>query len=448
MDAKDAGNFGEKVKPLETQEEVSQAFDRLFPICRSILGQGYRDSLEILKEYIPMEEEVFYSGERVLNWTVPQEWVIREAWIQDEEGNVIIDFKENNLHVLNYSEPVDAKMELEELKKHIYTSPLRDAVPYVFSYYKRRWGFCMSQNQLDGLADGIYHVYIDSEFISGRLIIGETVLPGQSGKEILFSSYLCHPSMANNELSGTLVLAMLYQRIRRWKNRKYTYRFLVNPETIGGISYLSRHGERLKKDMFAGMVLTCLGGEEEKLRYKSSRQGQAPFDLLAAANVNTFRIEPFTPVSGSDERQYCSPGFNLPMGQIARKVYKEYKEYHTSADTKELMGIHNIMESCDKIEAFLIQNEKEIYYRNLYPYGEVKLGDYDLYPSVNSGGSRTTGPGDLVNQEWFIQTVMMILNYSDGTHPLSYIASRLGMSYENVKQVGRVLEDRGLVRPE
>ncbi len=437
----------EKIKPLETQEEVSQAFDRLFPICRSILGQGYRDSLEILKEYMPMEEEIFHSGEKVLNWTVPQEWVIREAWIKDEDGNIIVDFKENNLHVLNYSEPVDARMELEELKKHIYTSALPDAVPYVFSYYKKRWGFCMSQNQLDGLADGTYHVYIDSEFISGRMVIGEAVLPGESTKEILLSSYLCHPSMANNELSGGLVLAMLYQRIRKWKNRKYTYRFLVNPETIGSISYLSRYGERLKENMFAGIVLTCLGGDEEKLRYKKSRQEFAPFDLLADADSDTFRTESFSPILGSDERQYCSPGFNLPMGQIARKVYLRYKEYHTSLDTKELMGIQNIMDSCDKIEMLLLKNEKEMYYKNLYPYGEVKLGDYDLYPSVNSSGSRTGEKDDLVNEEWFIRSVMMILNYSDGKHPLSYCAARLELPCEKMKLVADILQERGLIEP-
>lgn len=434
------------IKKIETEEEVSQAFDRLFPICRSILGQGYRDSLEILKEYMPMEEEVFRSGEKVLNWTVPEEWVIREAWIKDAEGNTIIDFKENNLHVLNYSEPVNVKMELSELKKYIYTSPLRDAVPYVFSYYKRRWGFCMSRSQLEGLADGTYHAYIDSEFVSGRLVIGEAVLPGESEKEILLTSYLCHPSMANNELSGSLVLAMLYQRIRKWKKRKYTYRFLINPETIGGISYLSRYGERLKENMFGGIILTCLGGEEEKLRYKKSRQEYAPFDLLVDAETDTFRTEPFSPVSGSDERQYCSPGFNLPVGQIARKAYLEYEEYHTSLDTKELMGIRNIMDSCDKIEMLLLKNERESYYMNLYPCGEVKLGDYDLYPSINSGGSRMAGKDALVNEEWFIQSVMMILNYSDGKHPLSYCGKRLGIPYEKIKQTAKILEDRGLLR--
>ena len=210
------------MKTLNDKNSVEELFDRLFPICRSILGQGYRDSLEILKEYIPFKEEEYMSGTKVLNWTVPQEWVIREAWIKDEAGNVVVDFKDNNLHVVNYSDKIDGVFSLGELKKHIYTTDVdENAIPYVISYYKKRWGFCMSQKQLEQLKDGNYHAYIDSEFIDGKLVVGETVLKGQSNKEILLTSYLCHPSMANNELSGPLVLAMLYQRISKWKNRKY-----------------------------------------------------------------------------------------------------------------------------------------------------------------------------------------------------------------------------------
>lgn len=434
-------------KSLVTYGEVSSAFDRLYPLCRSILGQGYRDSLKILEEYMPMKEEIFHSGDKVLNWTVPEEWVIHEAWIKDSEGNTIINFKDNNLYVVNYSEAVHCNINLEELKKHIFTSTAdADAIPYTFSYYKKRWGFCMSKKQLEQLKEGVYQVYIDSEFIDGTLIIGETVLHGESPKEILLTSYLCHPSMANNELSGPLVLAMLYQKIKRWKHRKYTYRFVINPETIGSIAYLSRYGEELQKNVMAGLVLTCLGGQE-KLRYKASRQGDCPFDILAASESDVFRTEPFTPDSGSDERQYCSCGFNMPVGQMARKVYGTYKEYHTSLDNKELMGIENIMGSCEKIEQFLLKNEAEHYYRNLYPYGEVKLGDYNLYPSVNSDGARLDEE-DLINEEWFIQSVMMILNYSDGRHSLSYCAKRLGIDDEKIKKVADILVQRELLEEE
>lgn len=433
---------------LVTYEEVSSAFDRLYPLCRSILGKGYRDSLKILEEYMPMHEEIFHSGNRVLNWTVPEEWVIREAWIKDADGNTVIDFKDNNLYVVNYSEAVHCNMHLEELKKHIFTSTAdADAIPYTFSYYKKRWGFCMSKKQLEQMKDGVYQVHIDSEFIDGTLVIGEAVLPGESKKEILLTSYLCHPSMANNELSGPLVLAMLYQKIKRWKNRKYTYRFVINPETIGSIAYLSRYGEKLQKNVMAGLVFTCLGGDEKKIRYKASRKENSPFDILAASESDTFCVEQFTPDSGSDERQYCSSGFDMPVGQMARKVYGTYKEYHTSLDTKELMGIENIMDSCEKIEQFLLKHEEERYYKNLYPYGEVKLGDYDLYPSVNSDGARLDEK-DLISEEWFIQSVMMVLNYSDGKHPLSYCARRLGIHYEKIKGVADILVQRGLLEEE
>lgn len=457
------------MKKLDTREDVSELFDRLYPLCRSILGEGYRESLKILEEYIPLEEEAFPSGEKVLNWAVPQEWVIREAWIKDAKGNKVIDFKHNNLHVVNYSDKIDAVMDLEKLKQHIYTSDADDdAIPYTISYYKKRWGFCMSKNQLAQLQAGEYHAYIDSDYIDGNLVIGETVLPGESEKEILLTSYLCHPSMANNELSGPLVIAMLYQRMKKRKNRKFTYRFVVNPETIGSIAYLSRHGEELKKSVYAGLVFTCLGGTES-LRYKTSRQETSSIDKLVAKmnkeNPDTFRIEVFSPTSGSDERQYCSTGFDLPVGQMARKVYGEYKEYHTSLDTKELMGIDHIIESCDKLEAFLLRHEAEAetlaeetenskqpdkcegkwFYRNLYPYGEVKLGDYNLYPTLNTSGVKKEDSVSLINEPWFIRSVMMLLNYSDGECSLEYCAKRLEIEVDTLLKVADILVDRGLL---
>lgn len=273
--------------------------------------------------------------------------------------------------------------------------------------------------------------------------------------------------MGNNELSGPFVLEMLYQSISRWKNKKFTYRFVINPETIGSISYLSRHGEELKKTLYTGLVLTCLGGKE-KLRYKTSRSEVSPVDNLVAkindGNNETFRVQIFDPTDGSDELQYCSPGFDLPIGQMARKVYGEYKEYHTSLDTKELMGIENIIESCDEIEKLLLRLEQEdevrpednglcneerglgaIFYKNLYPYGEVKLGDYDLYPTINVGGKGKDETQDLINEPWFIKSVMMILNYSDGKTSLEYCAKRLGMSMKDAKKVAEILVEKRLL---
>lgn len=439
---------------LDSEQNVSRAFDRLFPICRSILGDGYRQSLKILQDYIPLKEEYYPSGEQVLNWQIPKEWVIREAYIENESGKRIIDMQDCNLHVVNYSDAIDAVMPLSELKQHIYTSQIdENAIPYTMSYYKRRWGFCMSQKQLAALSDGLYHAKIDSEFIDGKLVTGECVLKGKSSKEILLSSYLCHPSMANNELSGPLVLAMLYQKLSKLKNRKFTYRFLINPETIGSIAYLSRHGNELKRNVFAGLVLTCLGGDEKSLRYKNSRSESSPFDLLVSTQngqaKEQYRIEIFKASSGSDERQFCSPGFNLPIGQFARRVYGKYRGYHTSLDTKESMGIASIMDSAEKIYKFLLLNENEMYPVNRYPMGEVKLGDYDLYPSVNSNGCHIKDSTESVTQQpWFVEAVMELLNYADGIHPLSFIANKINISAQNMSEVAHVLMQKGLLEPE
>lgn len=439
------------MKELSSVNQVEELFDELYPYCRSILGKGYRDSLEILCDYIPLEKEVFLSGEKVLNWVVPKEWIIREAWIKDEEGNTVIDFADNNLYVVNYSEPVDKVVSLDELKEHLYVSNSDDdAIPYTTSYYKRRWGFCISKNELKKLNDGNYHVYIDSDFVDGELVIGEAVIPGKSKKEIFLSSYLCHPSMANDNLSGPLVMAMLYQKISRWKDRKYTYRFIICPETIGSISYLSRHGEDLKKNVHAGLVLTCLGGTDN-LRYEKSRNGNSSFDQLVSQiqneKPNSFNIIEFDPTGGSDERQYCSPGFNLPVGQFARLVYEHYKEYHTSLDTKELMGIENIIESANVIENVLLRNESERYVVNLYPYGEIKLGDYGLYPSVNSDGFRIADESEkLTEQPWFRPAVMVVLNYGDGEHSLSFCAEKLNLDRKKVEEVVDLLIEKGLIK--
>lgn len=440
------------MKEIENYEQIDEAFNRLYPICRSILGVGYRESLYILKDYIPLEDICFYSGEKVLNWRVPKEWVIREAWIKDMKGNVIVDYKVHNLHVVNYSMPVNKVVTLDELCEHIYTSDAdENAIPYVFSYYKERWGFCMCKKQLETLKEKEYQVYIDSEMVEGKLIVGETILEGVSKKEVLVTSYLCHPSMANNELSGPLILAMLYQRISKWKSRKYTYRFVINPETIGSICYLSRRGEHLKENMKTGIVLTCLGGDEI-LRWKQSRKADCPLDeCVSYSNYikkDSFLEASFDPTSGSDERQYCSIGYNLPVGQMARKVYGEYKEYHTSLDDKELMGIENLITSCDKIEMLLKMHEERECYKNVYPYGEIKLGDYDLYPSLNCSGSRKNLEESIVNNPQFIRAVMFILNYADGEHSLYFYAEKLQMDIKDIKKIVQILQEKGLIEEE
>lgn len=431
---------------LDVKENLETVFDQMFPLCRSITGEGYRASFAILKKFIPFKEIYYETGKQVLNWSIPEEWVIRKAFIKSlDEDRIIVDFNNNCLHLLNYSTPVNKIITLDELKQHLYVSKTDpSSIPYVFSYYKRRWGFAVTQTLFDSLKEGLFQVYVDSEFVRGTVLVGETTLTGTSNREILLSSYLCHPSMANNELSGPLVLAMLYQRISRWKNRKFTYRFVINPETIGSISYLSDHGQELKSKMFAGMVLTTLGGKQN-LRWKASRSGNSPFDHFVNwqnhLKPGSFRYEDFDPSEGSDERQYCSPGFDLPVGQMARLVYGTYKEYHTSNDTKELMGIDNIIDSCNKLETFLQNFEKERFCINKFPYGEVKLSDYELYPDVNSDGNRYVS---FMKEPKFVAAVMTILNYADGMHSLSFVSMKTGLSTEFLNKVADILKEKGL----
>lgn len=425
-------------------------FDRLFPILRSITGEGVRETLNILKEYIPLKIESVKSGTEVFDWTVPKEWAIREAWIRDEDGNEIINITNCNLHVINYSEPINQKISLDELKKHIYTIPDKpDAIPYVISYYKERWGFCMSQNQLDVLKDGLYHVYIDSEKFDGVLNYAQAVLPGRTNKEILISAYICHPSMANNELSGPIVAAFLYNRLAKWENREFTYRFVFHPETIGSITYLAKYGQYLKEHMYSGMVLTCLGGKGYPLSYKKSRREDNPLNHLVEHlqnNNDSLTVREFTPLGGSDERQYCSPGFNLPMGQFSRMVYGEYPGYHNSLDNKETMTIEALQQSVNEIEQILKLQELNGYYINTKPYGEPKLGKYGLYPDLNAPTNWDASNNQLIDGRQLLNELLMVLNYSDGQYTLLDIVKKQNYQFKDYKVVIEKLKEQGLLK--
>lgn len=431
-------------------KEMDELFDQLFPIMRSITGEGVRETVRILQEYIPLEMEGIPTGTEVFDWEIPKEWVIREAWIKDEHGETIIDIKDLNLHVVNYSEPIDMWLSLEELKKHVHTIPhLPEAVPYVISYYKERWGFCMSQNQLDTLPQGNYHVYIDSEKVDGELNFAQAILTGKSKKEVLISTYICHPSMANNELSGPIVAAFLYNRIKQWENRELTYRFVFLPETIGSIAYLSKYGQHLKENMYSGAVLTCLGGKEHQLSYKKSRNINAPLNnLLTYLNErgeHSYPIRSFTPLFGSDERQYCSPGFNLPVGQFSKMIYGAYPGYHNSLDTKEHMTIEALLDSVNEIEHILQLQELDGYYINKKPFGEPKLGKYDLYPDINAPGSWGSSSSKKIDNRQQLNQVLTLLSYSDGKHRLSDVAKILNYSLEDYKISIDVLKEHQLL---
>ncbi|MCC3860056.1 DUF4910 domain-containing protein [Pseudemcibacter aquimaris] len=438
----------------KNQEEfdlLNKSFDDLFPIMRSITGPGIEKSFEILGKHMPLEIEKCKTGTSVFDWTVPPEWHFERARLWGPDGKLICDTDDLNLHVVNYSEPIEVTLPLSELQNHLHSLPdLPDAVPYVTSYYNRTWGFCLSEKQRSALKDGDYKVEIKSEFVDGGVPFAQSLLKGETDREILFTSYLCHPSLANNELSGPLALLALYNRIKSWKNRKYTYRFLLNPETIGSICFLSRYHEHLKDNLEAGLILTCVGGPKEKIRIKSSRDGNSIFDQIfnykSFTQPEKWQVTPFSPIHGSDERQFCAPGLNLPMGQVSRTVYGEYDGYHNSLDTKEFMTIESVISSVDQIEEMLIMMEKAEYPINQAPYGEPQLGKRDLYPSINSQHTWTASSDERFDGRVILNRILTLLNYADGKNSLYEIARKCECTLDDLKPVVDRLSEEGLIK--
>jgi aminopeptidase-like protein len=428
-------------------ELLDGIFDRLFLLCRSITGQGLRDSLDILGEFIPLARESISSGTAVFDWVIPPEWKISGATLKGPDGRTYADFAQTNLAVVNYSGPIRRSLSLAELQPHLHSIPsLPEATPYVTSYYQRTWGFCLPESLRSTMPEGTYEAWIDSEHFEGQLDFAHAVLPGESTDEVLISSYLCHPSLANNELSGPLVLTLLYRRLSEWKRRRFTYRFVLAPETIGSLAFLSRYGEQLTRTMVSGLVLTCLGGRNQSLSYKSSRTEDSLLDrLVGARHDRGIRIRKFTPTGGSDERQFCSPGFNLPVGQFARDVYGEYDGYHNSGDTKEFMGIDQLVRSADDIEELLAELEYSGPFRNLQPFGEPQLGRRGLYPNLNCEDTRHNSNDATTDRREFLNSILWVLNYSDGNTDMLEIAKRFGSTPARLRQAIDALERESLL---
>lgn len=409
--------------------ELEKYFDLLWPITRSITGNGLRKSFEILQEIAPYKLTEIPSGTPVFDWNIPKEWNINNAYIITPDGRKIADLKVNNLHVVNYSVPVNLELSFEELDSKLhYLESQPDAIPYITSYYKENWGFCISYNEYKTLPrQGKYKVYIDSTLENGALTYGEIVLEGSTDREILFSSYLCHPSMANNELSGPLALSFLYREISQIKNRKYTYRFILAPETIGIISFLSKRGELLKKKLDAGYVLTCVGDSGD-FTYKKSKRANTLADRLAK-HALTFSNEQFSiidfSVGGSDERQYCSPGFNLPVGSLMRTPYQRYKEYHTSLDNKEFISFEALKQTILMYLEIVKTAEINDFYKNKIEYCEPQLGKRGLYPnSVNPEQNRDK-----------VHRLMHFLTFADGENDLLSIAEKRNESVSHYSEI-------------
>jgi aminopeptidase-like protein len=427
----------------ETEQFYSELFDELFPILRSITGPGLRQSYDILNRYMPFQVDSIPSGTSVFDWTVPQEWHCEEAYLLDPDGKVIADMNRLNIEVLNYSAPVDRLIDLEELQSHLYSLPEKpQAIPYVTSYYKKRWGFCLSQDVRDKLKPGMYRAYIKSSFRNGSLDIAQSVLAGQSQKEFLLSSYLCHPSMANNELSGPLVLLGLYQRIKNWPSRRYTYRFALHPETIGSLGLLHLQEENFKKNMVAGLVVNCMGGNPKELTFKHSRNDSGLLDkLLYHLNQHGHKHAnvKFSPLSGSDERQYNSPGFQFPVCCVTRNFYSPCLQYHCSFDNKETMGIKPILDSIDKIESILLAFEQVAVFKNTSPFGEPNLGSRGLYPTLSFFSAEREQQINELNH------IKMLLNYSDTKHDTIDIANLQGKCVTDMQSAISKLEEQKLL---
>ncbi len=416
--------------------QMYELMERLYPICRSLTGDGVRETLDVIEEQIPLERTEVPSGTQVYDWTLPREWNIREAWLAGPDGERIVDFADSNLHVLGYSVPVSKRLPLSELREHLFSDPERpDVTPYRTSYHNENWGFCLPHRQLEALEDGEYEAVIDSTLEDGVVTYAECLLPGQTEDEILLSTYICHPSLCNDNLSGIVLLTALAKHLQA-EQRSYSYRFLFSPATIGPLTWLSRNEDRLHR-VKHGLVAACVG-DAGPLTYKRSRRGDAAVDRAAGQVVLSAggEVRDFTPLGG-DERQFCSPGFDLPVGVLSRTPQDEFPGYHSSADDLELVRPEHLADSFaaylavfDQLEADA--SEGNATYVNLNPKGEPQLGKRGLYRAVG-GGSFAEG------------ALLWVLNLSDGRHDLQAIAERSGLPFSEIRAAADQLLDAGLL---
>lgn len=410
---------------------------RLWPIPRSLTGDGVRQTLAILREHVPqLQIHEVPSGTPCFDWLVPQEWNIRDAWIETPQGERICRFADNNLHVLGYSEPIDRTLTLAELQPHLFSLPeLPTAIPYVTSYYRRTWGFCLTEQQRSTLTEGNYRVVIDSELKDGHLTYADLVIPGETDEEVLLSTYVCHPSMANNELSGPCVTIHLAKWLLSLPTRRKTYRLVFIPETIGSICYLSRHLAHLKQHVKAGFIVNCIG-DERAYSFMPSRDGRTMSDRVGEAVMR--QIDPHYQAysfleRGSDERQYCYPGVDLPIASLMRSKYAEYPEYHTSLDDLELVTAQGLQGGFDLFRQVLEVIDSNRTLRNTV-LCEPQLGKRGLYANTSTRDIGLTAL-DIVN----------VLAYCDGKTDLFEVSQRIKLPYWKVNKMAQDLEAHRLL---
>lgn len=403
----------------------------LYPMLRSITGQGVRDTLAEIGKHIPITLTEVATGTKIFDWEVPPEWQVRGALIKGPDGNKVVDITDHNLHLVNYSAPFQGKLTLEELRPHLFSLPDRpDLIPYRTQYFKRDWGFCLTDNQLKSLKDGVYEVCVDTSLVQGSLTFGECVLPGESAEEVLISTHVCHPSLANDNLSGISVATWLAKTLASMPSRRYTYRFVFAPSTIGVITWLSQRQDVTRR-VRHGIVISGVGDAGD-YHYKRSRRGNADIDRIMAWTLQdsgeAHHLLPFIPY-GYDERQYCSPGFNLPMGCFSRSTYGSYPQYHTSADNLDFIKPAFLQRSLQLLLRGIGIVERNATFRNLCPYGEPQLGKRGLYSLI--GGH---------NESQKLQLALLwVLNQSDGTQSLLDISETAGLSFDLVHQAAEAL---------
>lgn len=420
----------------EVGDAAYRLIEQLYPICRSITGDGVRQTLTALQELIPLEIVEVPSGTTVLDWTVPPEWNIRDAFVADESGRRVIDFRSNNLHVVNYSVPIDGWLTLDDLRPHLHTLPEQpDLIPYRTTYYERDWGFCLSQHALDAMPPGRYHVCIDATLNDGSLTYGQLVIDGEIDEEILVSAHVCHPSLADDNLSGIAVATMLARDLLDGPRPHRSIRFLFAPGTIGAIAWLAGHRNVAPK-VTAGLTVTCLG-DDHPFTFKRTVFGGAAIDRAAAhvlaSSDMAHEIIDFFPY-GYDERQYNSPGFRMPVGSLMRGRHGRFAEYHTSADNLGFVRPERLAESHTVLAAIVAVVATDRTMVNLAPHGEPQLGSRGLYRAL---GGRNIADAQMA--------MLWVLNLSDGQHTLLDIAERSGITFASIAATANVLAEHGLL---
>ena len=418
--------------------EIHEFCKELWPINRSLTGEGVRETLKLIQKRLN-DMEIFEvpTGTKVFDWEVPKEWVIRDAWIVDPDGNKICDFKENNLHLVGYSVPINKKMKLSELQKKIHSLPEQpSAIPYITSYYNEDWGFCMSHNERKSLKNGEYEVYIDSELKQGNLTYGEILIKGKSSKEIFLSTYICHPSMANNELSGPCITTFLGEWLTSKKNLRHSYRIIFIPETIGSITYLSKNFDHMKENVVGGFNISCVG-DNRNYSFLPSRNGDTLSDKVAKhvlENIDSNYVKYSWEDRGSDERQYCAPGIDLPIASMMRTKYGMYDEYHTSLDDLENVVSPNGLEGGFDMYLKAISVIELNCFPKVKVMGEPQLGKRGLYPNTST---RESGKS--------VRLMMNLISWSDGTNSLIDIADKCKVPVWELQPLLKTLEDNDLL---